>query len=86
MGKLRVGHLHTDAEQARALARALLVSADEYEQMAGYDQITVLNNSCFDPEPGGELRRLRRSGADYQVRQVRVGGAVTMPIGGMQNR
>jgi len=53
MGKLRVGHLHTDAEQARALARALLVSADEYEQMAGYDQITVLNNSCFDSEPGG---------------------------------
>jgi len=38
MGKLRVGLLHTDAEQARALARALLVSADEYEQMAGYDQ------------------------------------------------
>ena len=35
MGKLRVGHLHSDAEQARALARALLVSADEYEQMAG---------------------------------------------------
>jgi hypothetical protein len=53
MGKLRVGLLHTDAEQARALARALLVSADEYEQMAGYDQITVLNNSCFDSEPDG---------------------------------
>src|SRR6478752_3872196 len=27
--------------------------------------------------------RLRRPGADYQVRQVRVGGAVTMPIGGI---
>ena len=53
MGKLRVDHLHTDAEQARALARALLVSADEYEQTAGYDQITVFNNSCFDAEPGG---------------------------------
>lgn len=53
MGKLRVGHLHTDAEQARALARALLEAADEYEQMAGYDQITVFNNSCFDSEPGG---------------------------------
>jgi hypothetical protein len=53
MGKLRAGHLHTDAKQARALAQALLVAADEYEQMAGYDQITVLNNSCFDSEPGG---------------------------------
>lgn len=53
MGKLRVGHLHTDAEQARALARALLEAADESEQMAGYDQITVFNNSCFDSEPGG---------------------------------
>jgi hypothetical protein len=42
MGKLRVGHLHTDAEQTRALAQELLVAADEYEQMAGYDQITVL--------------------------------------------
>ena len=41
MGKLRVGHLRTDAEQARALAQALLAAADEYEQMAGYDQITV---------------------------------------------
>jgi hypothetical protein len=53
MGKLRDGHLHTDAEQARALAQALLVAADEYQQMAGYDQITVFNNSCFDTEPGG---------------------------------
>ena len=53
MGKLRVGHLHTDAEQTRALAQALLVAADEYEQTAGYDQITVFNNSCFDAEPGG---------------------------------
>ena len=53
MGKLRVGHLHTDAEQARALARALLEAADESEQMAGYDQITVFNNPCFDSEPGG---------------------------------
>jgi hypothetical protein len=53
MGKLRVGHLRTDAEQARALARALLEAADEYAQMAGYDQITVFNNSCFDSEPGG---------------------------------
>ena len=53
MGKLRVGHLHTDAEQARALAPALLEAADESEQMAGYDQITVFNNSCFDSEPGG---------------------------------
>jgi hypothetical protein len=53
MGKLRVGDLHTDAEQARALVQALLVAVDEYEQMAGYDQITVFNNSCFDPEPGG---------------------------------
>ena len=53
MGKLRVGHLHTRAEQARALAQALLVAADEYEQTAGYDQITVFNNSCFDAEPGG---------------------------------
>ena len=34
MGKLRVGHLHTDAEQTRALAQALLVAADEYELMA----------------------------------------------------
>ena len=53
MGKLRVDHLHTDAERTRALAQALLVAADEYEQMAGYDLITVLNNSCFDSEPGG---------------------------------
>jgi len=53
MGKLRVGHLHTHAEQARALAPALLVAADEYEQMAGNDQITVFDNSCFDSEPGG---------------------------------
>jgi hypothetical protein len=53
MGKLRVGHLHTHAEQARALAQALLVAADEHEQMAGYDQITVFNNSCSDSEPGG---------------------------------
>jgi hypothetical protein len=53
MGKLRVGHLHTDAEQARALAQALLVAADKYEKLGGYDQITVFNNSCFDPEPGG---------------------------------
>ena len=52
MGKLRVGHVHTDAEQTRALAQALLGAADEYEQMAGYDQ-TVFNNSCFDSEPGG---------------------------------
>ena len=43
----------TDAEQARALAKALLAAADEYEQMASYDQITVFNNSCFDFEPGG---------------------------------
>jgi hypothetical protein len=43
----------TDAEHARALAKALLAAADEYEQMASYDQITVLNNSCFDFEPGG---------------------------------
>ena len=34
-------------------AQALLVAAEEYEQMAGYDQVTVLNNSCFDSEPGG---------------------------------
>jgi hypothetical protein len=53
LGKLRVGHLHADAEQTRALAQALLVAADEYEQMAGYDQITVFNNWCFDSEPGG---------------------------------
>jgi hypothetical protein len=53
MGKLRVGHLHTDAEQTRAMAQALLVAADEYKQLAGYDQITVLNNLCFDSEPGG---------------------------------
>ncbi len=53
MGKLRVGHLHTDAEQARALAQALLVAADKYEKIEGYDQITVFNNSCFDSESGG---------------------------------
>ncbi len=53
MGKLRVGHVYTDAEQTRALAQALLGAADEYEQMAGHDQITVFNNSCFDSEPGG---------------------------------
>jgi hypothetical protein len=47
MGKLRVGHLHTDAEQARALAQALLVAAVEHEQMEGYDQITVFNNLVF---------------------------------------
>jgi hypothetical protein len=47
MGKLRVGHLHTHAEQTRALAQALLVAADEHEQMAGYDQITILNNLVF---------------------------------------
>jgi hypothetical protein len=78
--------LHTDAEQARALAQALLVAADEYEQMAGYDQITVFNNSCFDSEPGGYYVDCDGRRADYQVRQVRVGGVVTMPIGGMQNR
>jgi hypothetical protein len=53
MGKLRVGHLDTDAEQARALAQALLVAADEYEQMAGYDLVTVFSNWCFDSDPGG---------------------------------
>jgi hypothetical protein len=47
MGKLCVGHLHTDAEQARALAEALLVAADEYGQMAGYGLITVLNQLVF---------------------------------------
>jgi hypothetical protein len=53
MSKLPVGHLHTYAEQARALAQALLEAADKYEQLGGYDQITVFNNSCFDSEPGG---------------------------------
>ena len=32
------------------------------------------------------MQRPRRPGADYQVRQVRVGGAVEMLIGGVQNR
>jgi hypothetical protein len=41
MGKLRLVTSITDAEQARALAQALLAAADEYEQMARYDQITV---------------------------------------------
>jgi hypothetical protein len=53
MSKLPVGHLHTDAEHARALAQALLEAADKYEQMGGYDRITVFNNSRFDSEPGG---------------------------------
>jgi hypothetical protein len=48
-------------------------------------EIRVVNYACFNSGPGGRLQ-LQRPGADYQVRQVRVGGAVTMPIGGMQNR
>ena len=53
MGKLRVGSPPHSRRAGLALAQALLVAADEYEQMAGYDQVTVLNNSCFDSEPDG---------------------------------
>jgi hypothetical protein len=53
MGKLRVGHFQTDAEQAGALAQALLVVAEEYEQW----QVTIgsqsSTTSCFDSESGG---------------------------------
>ena len=52
-GKLHDGHHHTYAEQARALTQPLLDAADEYEQMAGYDQITVGNNTGIAAEPGG---------------------------------
>ena len=53
MGKLRVGSPPHSRRAGLALAQALLVAVDEYEQTAGYDQITVFNNSCFDAEPGG---------------------------------
>jgi len=47
MGKLRVGSPPHSRRAGLALAQALLVAADEHEQMAGYDQITILNNLVF---------------------------------------
>jgi hypothetical protein len=41
MGKLRVGHLHTDAEQARALAQALLAATTSM----GRWQVTIRSQS-----------------------------------------
>jgi hypothetical protein len=40
-GKLRVGHLHTDAEQARALAQALLAAATSMSRW----QVTIRSQS-----------------------------------------
>ena len=41
MGKLRVGHLHTHAEHARALAQALLEAADKTSR----SEVTIRSQS-----------------------------------------
>ena len=53
--------------------------------LLGPNQVLVGHVACLGHGGGGHVDGDGRR-ADYQVRQVRVGGAVTMPIGGMQNR
>jgi len=86
MGKLRVDHLHTHAEHARALAQALLEAADKTSRsevtirsQSSTTRVSTLNrpDDYVDCDGRGLTTKFAKS---------RVGGAVTMPIGGMQNR